>query len=150
MNHKKHIHHLTVEGGSISIPIKKHSKKTSIYWALSIVFISIGTWLIAVNKPASLTNVTRQQENQIQAQNEQDTNTHQLSENISYPSPVQQLQQSVTQGLIKTSNPKLPLLKGDLETFATSNITQEYEPTDELVELKLKLKRLESLSSSGQ
>lgn len=139
-----------MEGGSISIPMKKRSKKTIIYWMFSIIFISIGTWLITINKSASLTNVTKQKENQIQTQNEQDTNIDQLSENINYPSPVQQLQQSVTQGLIKTSNPKLPLLKGDLETFATSNITQEYKPTDELTRLKLKLKRLESLSSVKQ
>lgn len=82
----------------------------------------------------------------VEDQSYQKTAVSTLSQEINYPSPVQQLQQSVTQGLIKSYNPELPLLKGDLAKFADSNITTNYPQPKELQKLQLRLKRLQTLN----
>ncbi|WP_459782276.1 hypothetical protein [Photobacterium sp. R1] len=45
-----------------------------------------------------------------------------LSETANYPSPVQQLQQTVAYGLVNQDAPNLPLLKGELDQFSQKNI----------------------------
>ncbi|MEZ8822885.1 hypothetical protein AB6E04_00905 [Vibrio amylolyticus] len=69
-----------------------------------------------------------------------------LSEDVNFPSPVIQLQQSVVHGLIEVEKTEIPLLRGDLEEFSNNNIDKQYPPTFELAALKQRLADLQSLN----
>ena|GEM_PF-5764845 len=70
-----------------------------------------------------------------------------LSEEAEYPSPVQQLQQTVVHGLINADAPGLPLLEGDLAEFSQNNIIQKYPMPEELQQLKMQLKQLQAMTT---
>ncbi|WP_283131149.1 hypothetical protein [Enterovibrio norvegicus] len=78
-----------------------------------------------------------------QTKNEQHTT---LSEDASYPTPVKQLQQTLAYGLVNADAPSLPLLQGDIEQFAQSNISEDHTLPNELTELKSRLNKLKQLS----
>ncbi|MEI8611076.1 hypothetical protein P4S70_20155 [Enterovibrio sp. Hal110] len=78
-----------------------------------------------------------------QTKNEQHTT---LSEDASYPTPVKQLQQTLAYGLVNADAPSLPLLQGDIEQFAQSNISEDQALPNELTELKSRLNKLKQLS----
>jgi hypothetical protein len=69
-----------------------------------------------------------------------------LSEDANFPSPVIQLQQTLTHGLIEAERVDLPLLSGELAEFSQKNISEEYPSPPELEDLKQRLKKLQSLS----
>ncbi|SIO93588.1 hypothetical protein [Vibrio spartinae] len=69
-----------------------------------------------------------------------------LSRHAEYPSPVIQLQQTVTDGLLKDNNNHLPLLHGDLADFSQNNIRKQYAQSDELLDLKQRLQQLKSVA----
>ncbi|NRB68232.1 MAG: hypothetical protein HRU48_12840 [Vibrio sp.] len=69
-----------------------------------------------------------------------------LSEEANFPSPVIQLQQTLTHGLIEAERVDLPLLSGELAEFSQKNISEEYPSPPELEDLKQRLKKLQSLS----
>ncbi|MEZ9526805.1 hypothetical protein [Enterovibrio norvegicus] len=69
-----------------------------------------------------------------------------LSEDASYPTPVKQLQQTLAYGLVNADAPSLPLLQGDIEQFAQSNISETHALPNELTELKSRLNKLKQLS----
>lgn len=71
-----------------------------------------------------------------------------LSEDAEYPTPVVQLQQTLTYGLINADAPSLPILKGDLESFAQGNIDNSQEVPNELANLKARLNTLKQISNS--
>ncbi|MFW7523980.1 hypothetical protein ACODM8_07550 [Vibrio ostreicida] len=68
-----------------------------------------------------------------------------LSEEANFPSPVIQLQQTITHGLIEAESVDLPLLSGELAEFSQKNISEEYPSPPELENLKQRLKNLQSL-----
>ncbi|KJY74128.1 hypothetical protein TW78_08825 [Vibrio coralliilyticus] len=69
-----------------------------------------------------------------------------LSEDANFPSPVIQLQQTITHGLIEAERVDLPLLSGELAEFSQKNISEEYPSPPELENLKQRLKKLQSLN----
>ncbi|CZF86684.1 hypothetical protein [Grimontia marina] len=71
-----------------------------------------------------------------------------LSDDAEYPTPVVQLQQTLTYGLVNADAPSLPILKGDLESFAQSNIDDSQQVPDELANLKARLDALKQISNS--
>ena len=71
-----------------------------------------------------------------------------LSDDAEYPTPVVQLQQTLTYGLIDADAPSLPILKGDLASFAQSNIDDSQQVPDELANLKARLNALRQMSTS--
>ncbi len=71
-----------------------------------------------------------------------------LSDTANYPSPVQQLQQTVAYGLVNQDAPHLPLLKGELDQFSQKNI-QELDvvlDTKKAQELNVLKQRLDALN----
>lgn len=69
-----------------------------------------------------------------------------LSSDVSFPTPVIQLQQTVVHGLLESERVDLPLLSGELAEFSQNNISEEYPSPPELEDLKRRLKQLQSLS----
>ncbi|TFH93049.1 hypothetical protein [Vibrio ouci] len=69
-----------------------------------------------------------------------------LSSDVSFPTPVIQLQQTVVHGLLESERVDLPLLSGELAEFSQKNISEEYPSPPELEDLKRRLKQLQSLS----
>lgn len=75
-----------------------------------------------------------------------DAPTDFLSRDVSFPTPVIQLQQTVAHGLLEAERVDLPLLSGELAEFSQENISEEYPSPPELEDLKQRLKKLQSLS----
>ncbi|MEZ8142124.1 hypothetical protein A1OK_02810 [Enterovibrio norvegicus FF-454] len=71
-----------------------------------------------------------------------------LSDDAEYPTPVIQLQQTLTYGLINAEAPSLPILQGDLETFAQSNVGSSQNVPEELSQLKARLQKLKNISNT--
>ncbi|MBD1558048.1 hypothetical protein HC752_14000 [Vibrio sp. S9_S30] len=66
------------------------------------------------------------------------------SENINYPSPVIELQQTLTHGIQHLDDPELPLVQGDLKDFSEHTMPQDIAMPDELIELNQELERLQA------
>lgn len=126
-------------------------KNTHLYIAtgVAVLLCVIGYVSFSAPKPSSsplLENTT----NMVVSQDTRETDIPAkslLSKDAEYPTPVVQLQQTLTYGLINAEAPSLPLLKGDLELFAQSNIdASNNELPNELVTLKERLNTLKSIS----
>ncbi|ELJ8513947.1 hypothetical protein [Vibrio cholerae] len=70
-----------------------------------------------------------------------------LSNDIGFPSPVIQLQQTIVHGLIESESIALPLLRGDLESFSQENIKENYSEPDEIKKTKSRLNQLEYINN---
>ncbi|ENM5770956.1 hypothetical protein V4V48_002647 [Vibrio mimicus] len=70
-----------------------------------------------------------------------------LSNDIGFPSPVIQLQQTIVHGLIEYESIDLPLLRGDLESFSQENIKENYSEPDEIKKLKNRLNQLKYINN---
>ncbi|UAB73127.1 hypothetical protein INR79_18315 [Vibrio sp. SCSIO 43132] len=72
-----------------------------------------------------------------------------FSDDISYPSPVIELQQTLAHGIQNLDAPELPLVQGDLRDFSEKNMPDDIPPPEELQKLNQELERLESLMESS-
>lgn len=77
-----------------------------------------------------------------------DSKATSLSDEVAFPSPVIQLQQTMADGIIQTEEPSLPLIRGDLQAFSDENIDKKYPSPRELEELEDRLKQLKKLQQS--
>ncbi|MCS0160655.1 hypothetical protein [Vibrio alginolyticus] len=71
-----------------------------------------------------------------------------LSDDVAFPSPVVQLQQTMAAGLVKLADPSLELIQGDLQDFSDENIDETYQPPLELSDLESRLEQLKQLHKS--
>lgn len=71
-----------------------------------------------------------------------------LSDDVAFPSPVVQLQQTMAAGLVELSAPSLELIRGDLQDFSDENIDETYQPPSELTDLESRLEQLQQLQKS--
>ncbi|HHX8271121.1 TPA: hypothetical protein ACVOYV_004353 [Vibrio diabolicus] len=71
-----------------------------------------------------------------------------LSDDVAFPSPVVQLQQTMAAGLVELSAPSLELIRGDLQDFSDENIDETYQPPSELADLESRLEQLQQLQKS--
>ncbi|WP_052703999.1 hypothetical protein [Vibrio nigripulchritudo] len=72
-----------------------------------------------------------------------------FSDDISYPSPVVELQQTLAHGIQNLDAPELPLVQGELKDFSENNMPDYIPPPEELQKLNQELERLESLMESS-
>ncbi|ENM5778839.1 hypothetical protein NTH33_001580 [Vibrio mimicus] len=70
-----------------------------------------------------------------------------LSNDVGFPSPMIQLQQTIVHGLIESESIDLPLLRGDLESFSQENIKENYSEPDEIKKLKDRLNQLKYINN---
>lgn len=128
-------------------------KKTHIYAATGVaLLVSVIGFVSISSAPTPHSSLLIESEAQIVSKKsdlEVDTPAqNMLSDEAEYPTPVVQLQQTLTYGLINADAPSLPILKGDLESFAQSNIDDTQEVPDELANLKARLNALKQISNS--
>ncbi|EGU57675.1 hypothetical protein VINI7043_07675 [Vibrio nigripulchritudo ATCC 27043] len=72
-----------------------------------------------------------------------------FSDDISYPSPVVELQQTLAHGIQNLDAPELPLVQGELSDFSEKNMPDDIPPPEELQKLNQELERLESLMATS-
>lgn len=73
-----------------------------------------------------------------------------FSEDANYPTPVIELQQTLTHGIQNLDAPELPLVQGDLKDFSEQNMPQDIAPPEELIELNQELERLQAIVDGSQ
>ncbi|WP_104398551.1 hypothetical protein [Vibrio penaeicida] len=73
-----------------------------------------------------------------------------FSEDANYPTPVIELQQTLTHGIQNLDAPELPLVQGDLKDFSEQNMPQDIAPPEELIELNQELERLQTIVDGNQ
>ncbi|ELB2153465.1 hypothetical protein QNZ88_004779 [Vibrio parahaemolyticus] len=71
-----------------------------------------------------------------------------LSDDVAFPSPVVQLQQTMAAGLVELAEPSLELIRGDLQDFSDTNVDEAYQPPSELSDLESRLEQLQQLHKS--
>ncbi|EPF7755554.1 hypothetical protein ACSVMW_004636 [Vibrio parahaemolyticus] len=71
-----------------------------------------------------------------------------LSDDVAFPSPVVQLQQTMAAGLVELADPSLELIRGDLQDFSDTNVDETYQPPSELSDLESRLEQLQQLHKS--
>ena len=71
-----------------------------------------------------------------------------LSDDVAFPSPVVQLQQTMAAGLVELAEPSLELIRGDLQDFSDTNVDETYQPPSELSDLESRLEQLQQLHKS--
>ncbi|GLR04323.1 hypothetical protein GCM10007906_19100 [Vibrio hyugaensis] len=71
-----------------------------------------------------------------------------LSDDVAFPSPVVQLQQTMAAGLVELADPSLELIRGDLQDFSDENVDETYQPPSELADLESRLEQLQQLHKS--
>lgn len=71
-----------------------------------------------------------------------------LSDDVAFPSPVVQLQQTMAAGLVELSEPSFELIRGDLQDFSDENVDETYQPPSELADLESRLEQLQQLHKS--
>ncbi|MDW6002748.1 hypothetical protein [Vibrio mangrovi] len=100
---------------------------------------------IKLTTPTEISDREKSEEN-IRLPSHEQINSPVLSRDAEYPSPVIQLQQTVTDGLLQDTHNHLPLLHGDLADFSQKNIRKQYSQPDELIDLKQRLQQLKSVA----
>lgn len=68
-----------------------------------------------------------------------------LSDNADFPSPVIQLQQTLTNGIVNIDAPELSLLRGELKDFSNQNIPNDIPVETDIKLQKERLKALEKI-----
>lgn len=68
-----------------------------------------------------------------------------MSEDANFPTPVIELQQTLSHGIQHLDAPELPLVHEDLKEFAEQNMTQDIPIPEELIKLNQELDRLQAL-----
>ncbi|QUJ67403.1 hypothetical protein KDD30_15415 [Photobacterium sp. GJ3] len=121
-----------------------------VFFALVLALCSAGYYQLTSLSQKETVNI-----DEIRTEEGIETTESVLSDDASYPSPVQQLQQVVTYGLVNQDAPNLPLLRGELAQFSQDNINAtavvlNENQERELVELKQRLEALNQMLSSQQ
>ncbi|MDO6708296.1 hypothetical protein [Photobacterium sp. 1_MG-2023] len=121
-----------------------------VFFALVLALCSAGYYQLTSLPQKETVNI-----DEIRTEEGIETTESVLSDDASYPSPVQQLQQVVTYGLVNQDAPDLPLLRGELAQFSQDNINATAVVLNEnrereLVELKQRLEALNQMLSSQQ
>ncbi|MDO6580634.1 hypothetical protein Q4491_04680 [Photobacterium sp. 2_MG-2023] len=117
-----------------------------------LIIVLTGGYFLLLAKPE--TSKTEQaQDITVNVKSKNDLYESPLSEDASYPSPVQQLQQTVAYGLVNQDAPDLPLLKGELAQFSQDNIKDGEVVVDigqasEIHDLKQRLEALNTVLST--
>ncbi|MEF1326914.1 hypothetical protein [Vibrio sp. M260121] len=122
--------------------LKKHSITVGLLCLVSIMFVAFYLNIPAYNEQISEGVSSSKSEPEL---NNKATS---LSDEVAFPSPVIQLQQTMVDGMIQTSEPSLPLIRGDLQAFSDENIDKKYPSPRELEELEARLKQLKKLQQS--
>ncbi len=122
--------------------LKKHSITVGLLCLVSIMFIAFYLKNSTYNEQISKGVFS------LKSEPEFDNKATSLSDEVAFPSPVIQLQQTMADGMIQTSEPSLPLIRGDLQAFSDENIDKKYPSPRELEELEARLKQLKKLQQS--
>ncbi|NOH22829.1 hypothetical protein [Vibrio europaeus] len=120
-------------------------RKLSLLLAIMLV-IGLVTFFVFPEKTSPLTSSNQAVESTQLTQPSLDAPSELLSSDVSFPTPVIQLQQTIAHGLVEAERVDLPLLSGELAEFSQKNISEEYPSPPELENLKQRLKKLQSLS----
>ncbi|GEM77542.1 hypothetical protein [Vibrio sagamiensis] len=114
--------------------------RRSVFVGIAIGSITAGYFLMQPEQKRAEINA--------QSQNkpvEQSSEELALSDDVAFPSPVIQLQQTMAAGIVQVAEPELELIRGDLEAFSDENIPENYPIPDELAELELQLEQFKQL-----
>lgn len=120
--------------------------KLSVVPITAIVVAVVICVFLSLNQVEESTDLLKETFEGVEVSSPQKQNDTQLSSDVSFPTPVIQLQQTIAHGLIEVETHSLPLLNGDLAEFSEKNINDEYPSSPELEDLKHRLKKLKSLS----
>lgn len=120
-------------------------RKLSLLLAI-VLAIGLVTFFVFQEKISPLTSSNQAVESTQLTQPSLDAPSELFSRDVSFPTPVIQLQQTIAHGLVEAERVDLPLLSGELAEFSQKNISEEYPSPPELENLKQRLKKLQSLS----
>ncbi|NAW65334.1 hypothetical protein [Photobacterium halotolerans] len=117
-----------------------------------LIVVMTGGYFLFLAKPET-SKAEQDQDITVNVKSENDFSESPLSEDASYPSPVQQLQQTVAYGLVNQDAPDLPLLRGELAQFSQDNIQDgevivDIGQASELHDLKQRLEALNTVLST--